>query len=121
METRSAVMVGRDADLRLLTELLDRAASGDPQLVLILGEAGLGKSRLVRELLAGLQEGVHRAFGIAAPITAGDASPSRAEHYRLSPRWSHTGSIPVAGRMLLVWAPERLTRSGPCRSVTCLL
>ena len=71
METRSAVMVGRDADLRLLTELLDRAASGDPQLVLITGEAGLGKSRLVRELLAGLQEGVHRAFGIAAPITAG--------------------------------------------------
>src|SRR5689334_4871293 len=43
-------MVGRDAELRRLVRL---AASPQSQVVLVAGEAGIGKSRLVQEFLAG--------------------------------------------------------------------
>ena len=43
--------VGRDADLRLLQDAYGRArSSGTPHAVTIMGEAGVGKTRLVREL-----------------------------------------------------------------------
>jgi DNA-binding CsgD family transcriptional regulator len=44
-------MVGRDAELRRLVRL---AVGSAPQVALVAGEAGIGKSRLVRELLDGL-------------------------------------------------------------------
>lgn len=43
-------MVGRDADLRLLDLVLRRAAAGVGSVVLISGEAGIGKTRLSQEL-----------------------------------------------------------------------
>ena len=49
-------LVGRDQELRLLIERWERAQESDGQVVLISGEAGLGKSRLLqafRERLAG--------------------------------------------------------------------
>ncbi|MFI9582443.1 AAA family ATPase [Streptomyces sp. NPDC052236] len=54
METRSVspVFVGRAAELARLTDALTRAAAGEPQALLIGGEAGVGKTRLVEELLA---------------------------------------------------------------------
>jgi DNA-binding CsgD family transcriptional regulator len=42
--------VGRDADLRLLDLVLTRAAAGTGSVVLISGEAGIGKTRLCQEL-----------------------------------------------------------------------
>jgi class 3 adenylate cyclase/tetratricopeptide (TPR) repeat protein len=46
-------MVGREVDLALLKGVFDKTvASSSPQLVTIVGEPGLGKSRLVAELLA---------------------------------------------------------------------
>lgn len=47
--TNSAAMVGRDADLAELRHAFDRAAGGEPSAVLIEGEAGIGKTRLLRE------------------------------------------------------------------------
>jgi DNA-binding CsgD family transcriptional regulator len=44
-------MVGRDVELRRLVKL---AAASQPQVALVAGEAGIGKSRLVHELLASL-------------------------------------------------------------------
>src|SRR4051794_3869078 len=41
--------VGRDAELAALTAALDAAVSGDPAVVLLSGEAGVGKTRLVEE------------------------------------------------------------------------
>ena len=44
--------VGRDAELAALTTALHHAAAGRGRLVAIVGEAGIGKSRLVQEFLA---------------------------------------------------------------------
>lgn len=41
--------VGRDAELDWLREAWNKAKQGDPQLVVLLGESGLGKTRLVQE------------------------------------------------------------------------
>ncbi|MGW0373926.1 ATP-binding protein, partial [Streptomyces coeruleorubidus] len=51
VETRSVspVFVGRAAELSMLDEVLAGAAAGDPQALLIGGEAGVGKTRLVEE------------------------------------------------------------------------
>jgi DNA-binding NarL/FixJ family response regulator len=46
------VMVGRATQLAALRDLLDRAAGGAGRLVLVSGEAGAGKTRLVAEVVA---------------------------------------------------------------------
>ncbi|HEY8544482.1 MAG TPA: AAA family ATPase [Acidimicrobiales bacterium] len=48
----SDVFVGRDVERAALGRALDRAAQGDPALALVVGEAGIGKSRLVDALAA---------------------------------------------------------------------
>ena len=49
----TAPMVGRDRELALLSSIYQRsAAEGRPHLVTILGDAGIGKSRLVSEFVA---------------------------------------------------------------------
>lgn len=45
----SAAMVGREAELGIVRELFVRAVAGVPAAVLVEGEAGIGKSRLLRE------------------------------------------------------------------------
>ena len=44
-------LVGRSRELRELTSCLEEARNGQPQLVLLQGEAGIGKSRLLHALL----------------------------------------------------------------------
>ncbi|MEN8145747.1 MAG: adenylate/guanylate cyclase domain-containing protein [Gemmatimonadota bacterium] len=45
-------LVGREAELERLRERWRQSAAGDPQVCLLLGAAGIGKSRLVEELAA---------------------------------------------------------------------
>jgi DNA-binding CsgD family transcriptional regulator/tetratricopeptide (TPR) repeat protein len=47
----SPVLVGRGAEVTQLRAALERAAAGRPAVVLVAGEAGVGKTRLVAELL----------------------------------------------------------------------
>jgi len=47
----SPVLVGRDAEAAQLRAALGRAAAGQPAIVVVAGEAGIGKTRLVTELL----------------------------------------------------------------------
>jgi class 3 adenylate cyclase/tetratricopeptide (TPR) repeat protein len=55
--------VGRDAELRALVETAERAARGEQVLALVVGAPGLGKSRLVDELLrARLEAGLARVI-----------------------------------------------------------
>ncbi|MEU8538775.1 AAA family ATPase [Streptomyces sp. NPDC048717] len=51
VETRSVspVFVGRAGELAALTEALPRAGAGEPQALLVGGEAGVGKTRLIEE------------------------------------------------------------------------
>ncbi|MFD1366956.1 AAA family ATPase [Actinoplanes sichuanensis] len=49
VSVHSTVLVGRDPDLAVLREALKRAHGDEPATVLIGGEAGVGKSRLVEE------------------------------------------------------------------------
>ncbi len=49
-------LVGRDEEIAMLTRRWERARRGDGQLVLIVGEPGLGKSRLVEEFHARLRD-----------------------------------------------------------------
>jgi DNA-binding CsgD family transcriptional regulator/tetratricopeptide (TPR) repeat protein len=50
---RSPVLVGRSEELAILDAALERARTGGPSTVLIGGEAGIGKTRLVTEFTAG--------------------------------------------------------------------
>ncbi|WP_419998042.1 helix-turn-helix transcriptional regulator [Streptomyces boninensis] len=60
----SPVFVGRDPQLEALRAALARAAAGAPQAVLVGGEAGVGKSRLVEEFLhAAEADGAVTALG----------------------------------------------------------
>jgi predicted ATPase/class 3 adenylate cyclase len=52
-------LVGRDEEIAMLLRRWDRARQGDGQLLLIVGEAGLGKSRLIEEFHARLREVPH--------------------------------------------------------------
>jgi class 3 adenylate cyclase/tetratricopeptide (TPR) repeat protein len=65
-------LVARDAELGVLLEAAGRAAAGTPQLVTVLGAAGIGKSRLLAELadrLAGTpQAGAAAAGPTGVPV-----------------------------------------------------
>jgi predicted ATPase/class 3 adenylate cyclase len=56
-------MVGREADLARVLHAVDAVAQGDGRLVLLAGEPGIGKTRLVQEVTVAVQE---RGFVVAA-------------------------------------------------------
>src|SRR5579883_625306 len=65
----NAPLIGRDAELAHMVSSLDFACGGAPQLVRLVGEAGIGKTRLVSEFLARIRDeerfaevAVRRAF-----------------------------------------------------------
>ncbi|TPX05687.1 ATP-binding protein, partial [Schumannella luteola] len=49
-------MVGRDVERGELADAWTEAREGDPRIVVVGGEAGIGKSRLIDEFLAGLDD-----------------------------------------------------------------
>ena len=66
--------VGREVELTLLNSCLDKAISGEGQVVMISGEAGLGKSRLVHEFLKNVdrekiivREARCQSYGVSSP------------------------------------------------------
>src|SRR5579875_2852509 len=65
------IVVGRDLELAALTRALDAALTGSGGVVVITGEAGIGKSRLAAETLAAAR--AHDALGVT-----GRAVPSSA-------------------------------------------
>jgi DNA-binding CsgD family transcriptional regulator len=85
------VLVGRDEELAVLLDALDRAVDGHGGTFFVEGEAGVGKSRLVREVS-------RRAHERAIPVLTGRAV---------------AGSVPVAFRPLAEAVAGELRRRGP--------
>src|SRR5262245_60436670 len=52
-------LVGREEEIAMVTRRWERARQGDGQLVLIVGEPGIGKSRLIEEFHARLRDTPH--------------------------------------------------------------
>ena len=55
LERRLTPLIGRDEELRILLRRWDLAVEGEGQIVLLSGEAGVGKSRIVRALQDSLE------------------------------------------------------------------
>src|SRR5947209_1462442 len=51
VSTREIPLIGRETELQQLQAVWRRAAAGHPSLVIVTGEAGIGKTRLLEELL----------------------------------------------------------------------
>ncbi|WP_433364571.1 ATP-binding protein [Actinoplanes sp. CA-142083] len=108
------VLVGREDEVQVLLDGLDRAAGGHGGAFVVLGEAGVGKSRLVREVsrLAG-DRGLPVLTGRA--VAGGAAVPFRplaeavmAELRRSGrPDLEEMGSFrPALGRLVPSWLPH---------------
>ena len=60
--TPAGALVGRDSEIALLTELVQEVSAGRGNSVLIEGEPGIGKSALVRAVMAGAPEAGGQVF-----------------------------------------------------------
>ncbi len=101
MGTRTP-LVGREAESATLAELLKRASDGNGTLLLLSGDAGVGKTRLADEA----------ARGSSALVLRGAATNSVTPPY---------GPIVAALRSYLRAEPEGLADCGPLRSHLALL
>ncbi len=82
---RETAVYGRERELGRLRSSFDRAASGDGQVALIGGEAGIGKSRLVDELITRLRSDgadVDFLYGSYAPTGAATAQGAFSTAFR---------------------------------------
>jgi DNA-binding CsgD family transcriptional regulator/tetratricopeptide (TPR) repeat protein len=70
-DVQCPVLVGRDAELRVLTDAVAAARGGHGGVVFLAGEAGIGKSRLVREMTG-------RARDLGAEVVTGRGVPAAA-------------------------------------------
>jgi hypothetical protein len=77
-------MVGRQHELGLLRERFERTQDGEGQVVLLSGEAGIGKSRLVRALGEYLAEGTYTS--LAHHGSPFHTNSTRPESRRFHPR-----------------------------------
>ena len=71
----SPTLIGRRSELAELQEAAQRAAAGRPGLVLVAGEAGVGKSRLVMELAAWARTEGFRVLSGGCVSLSGEVAP----------------------------------------------
>jgi predicted ATP-dependent serine protease len=76
----SRAFVGRAGELGVLEAALARAVGGEPGALLVAGEAGVGKTRLILEFGARAE-----AAGVRVVVAAASSSPVA---WRRSCRWS---------------------------------
>jgi len=95
---RLAPLTGRDTELSLLKDRWEQAQEGMGQVVLVIGEAGLGKSRLVQTLAQRVQ-----AHGSDAALAASGESASASVdqdsaliEWRCSEQFQNSELYPVA-------------------------
>ena len=103
-----APLIGREASLGELRAAVQHAAGGSPSVVLLTGETGAGKTRLVRELIE--SEDVAVLYGACLPI-AGEPLPFAPLTQGLR-RLGNTGVVrqqversPDLARLMPTWGP----------------
>ena len=84
-------LVGRDLELGILRDRWEKAIEGMGQFVLLIGDAGLGKSRLIREL----RESAAAASASFSSLSAGGAQAPPVIEWRCSPYYQNTGLYPA--------------------------
>jgi class 3 adenylate cyclase/tetratricopeptide (TPR) repeat protein len=90
-------LVGRERETRLLRDVLERSRSGPScQLITILGAAGVGKSRLVREFLQTAREGATVLRGRCLPYGDGITYWPVSETIRTAARIPETADAAAA-------------------------
>ena len=72
----SRAFIGRAEELRRLAATLDRAEQDQPQLVLLAGDAGMGKTRLLLEFADRAQQRGRGCWSAAVWSLATSASPT---------------------------------------------
>ena len=92
-----APIVGRAAELRIMSAARDRARGGQSQVLLISGQAGIGKTRLVEELTGQVRsaaDGTRVLIGESAPMTGAALAYGPFVAALGSPRacWPRTGT-----------------------------
>ena len=125
MITPATPLVGRGADLRQLKAVLTRASEGTGSIVLISGEAGIGKTRLCAELSRWhTQRGGRALLGRAAPQEASIPYAALADALRGARRAEPAVWEAARARAGILWAvaPELSPEaSGPRRSADRLV
>jgi DNA-binding SARP family transcriptional activator len=84
---REMPLVGRDTEWRRLDHLWQRASSGHPALVVLTGEAGIGKTRLLEELID------HASAGGACTAHARCYEGDRALAYTAAADWLRSPAL----------------------------
>jgi predicted ATPase len=98
---RLTPLIGRNAELEILLDRWRAAQQGQGQIVLLAGEAGVGKSRLVRELKACVASDLRFKFEYrGAPHSESSALLPVLEHLRRAWRLDRVHSIAEAGARL---------------------
>jgi DNA-binding CsgD family transcriptional regulator/tetratricopeptide (TPR) repeat protein len=105
------VLVGRDRESGVLRSALDRRAAGHGATLVVLGEAGVGKSRLVREAAAdaggrGVPVLIGRAVERDSPIALRPLAEALFSHLRRSgppPAPELAPFRPILGRLIPEW------------------
>lgn len=90
--------VGRDTEIEALNQALAKAATGHGQIVAAVGEAGVGKSRLVYEFLHS-----HRTQGWRALESA---SVSYGKGHPIFPLWSCSNGMSTSRKVILTAATK---------------
>jgi DNA-binding winged helix-turn-helix (wHTH) protein len=85
--TQSFVFVGREAELAQLHKLLDKSLQGEPLLVFVTGEPGIGKTTLVEAFLQSLESRVQS-------LESENQKPLLSEVRTLDPRHQTLGTRP---------------------------
>ncbi len=68
-------LVGRAAEMALLQQLVDRTAEGQGRVVSLIGEAGIGKTRLLEEVRQKIEErGLSVQWLVGSAVEAGEAT-----------------------------------------------
>jgi serine/threonine protein kinase/predicted ATPase len=106
-------LVGRDLELGILQDRWEKAGEGMGQVILLMGEPGLGKSRLLRELREGIGNTSQASLDTGQQSSSGswvltpDSWGGMVAEWRSSPYYQNTGFYPAVNYF------ERLLGFGP--------